>query len=581
MSDRLEPQKSPGRPQLDDLPDLDPHLAPPHASAQVDFEQPQHLSRIFVAVRTWRLLFTVIIPILLAGLLPILMAGDAPLYVLLPILVVGAVVGVAATIGWAYLSWKRFTFQLSDTELRIDRGVVFRQTAHIPFDRIHSVDHSAGLLERVLGVVTLNVQTAGVSAKAEGVIEGLTLDVAEALQREIFLRVRGGGTVESPVSIGGSIVDGAEQPRPDMARSVSDLSSSVRGVLGGVGEDAPVTFEYHLPTKNLILAAISSTQSFVAIIVFIAAGAQFLEMFQLYDRLFESVGDVVLNLPVLEGLLFVVAALVLTWVFSVVSTTLKFGGFTVRRRGPRVEVDRGLLERKVAGIPIERIQSVRVNSGIIRRFLKFAEIELDVAGGLGKGESTAEVPVNIVHPFIALAEVDDFLSAIVPEIDDVPTDIQKLPRRVMRRYLIRWFLSALPAAVLPAVVWWLASQYVIAAIVVALLVIALFLVLGRQSFLSRGWATSARTLVVTGGVTDWSTMIVPKRRIQWARVSQTPFQRMARLATLTITTAAAPVASVRDMPVDVALEIQRWAIPRSDEGVSSTAVQSPPPAKGS
>lgn len=580
MSDPLERQAPPQGPALDDLPDFEPHDDSTRAAVEIDFEEPQHLSIVFVAVRTSRLLFTAVIPILLAGILPILAAGDAPLYVLLPILAVVAILAVVVTIGWGYLSWKRFTFQLSDTELRIDRGVVFRQTAHIPFDRIHSVDHSAGLLERVLGVVTLNVQTAGVSAKAEGVIEGLTLDVAEALQREIFRRVRGGGSTEAPTAAEEVATDGAA-PRPDIARSVSELSSSVRGVLGGVGEDAPVTFEYHLPTKNLILAAISSTQSFVAIIVFIAAGAQFLEMFQLYDVLFDNVGAAVRDLPVLEGLLFIVAALILTWMFSVVNTTLKFGGFTVRRRGPRVEVDRGLLERKVAGIPIERIQSVRVNSGIIRRFLKYAEIELDVAGGLGKGESTAEVPVNIVHPFIALAAVDAFLTAIVPEIDDVPTEIERLPRRVMGRYLIRWFLVALPIAALPAAVWWFASQYVIAAIIVALLVIALFLVIGRQSFLSRGWATSARTLVVTGGVTDRNTMIVPKRRIQWARVSQTPFQRMARLATLTITTAAAPVASVRDMPVDVALEIQRWAIPRSDEGVSSTATQSPPPAKGS
>ena len=580
MSDPLERQTPPQRPALDDLPEFEPHDESARVAAQVDFEEPQHLSLVFVAVRTSRLLFTAIIPILLAGIVPVLAAGDAPLYVLLPILAVVAILAVAATIGWAYLSWRRFTFQLSDTELRIDRGVVFRQTAHIPFDRIHSVDHSAGLVERFLGVVTLNVQTAGVSAKAEGVIEGLTLDVAEALQREIFRRVRGGGSVEAPAATEGAEADDAA-PRPDIARSVSALSSSVRGVLGGVGEDAPVTFEYHLPTKNLILAAISSTQSFVAIIVFIAAGAQLLEMFQLFDVLFDNVGAVVRDLPILEGLLFVVAALILTWVFSVASTTLKFGGFTVRRRGPRVEVDRGLLERKVAGIPIERIQSVRVNSGIIRRFLKYAEIELDVAGGLGKGESTAEVPVNIVHPFIALDGVDDFLNAIVPEIDDVPTEVERLPRRVMRRYLFRWFLAALPVAALPAVVWWLASQYVIAAIVVALIVIALFLVLGRQSFLSRGWATSARTLIVTGGVTDRSTMIVPKRRIQWARVSQTPFQRVARLATLTITTAAAPVASVRDMPVDVALEIQRWAIPRSSKGVSSTQSQAASPAKGS
>lgn len=555
---------------LDDLPVIDGRPESVDAVEGRSFDEPQRPSPVFVIVHTFRMVTTVVLPIIFAIVIPTTGAGEAVPFVAVILALIAAALLFVGVIGWSWLSWRRFTFQLTDTELRIDRGVVFRQTAHIPFDRIHSVDHSAGLVERMLGVVKLNVQTAGTNAKAEGSIEGLTLSVAEALQRELFRRARSMGAESATPT---TRTDEDAGARRDIASSVSEMSSQVRGVFGGFDQDAPVSFEYKLPTKNLLLAAISSTQSWVAIIVFIAAGAQFLEFFQLYDR----VGDIVRAVPVMEIALLSIGVLVITWIVSVISTTLKFGGFTVRRRGPRVEVDRGLLERKVAGIPVERIQSVRVGSGIIRRFLKYAEIELDTAGGLGKSDGSGEVPVNVVHPFIANADVPSFLARIAPEIDGIPDSIERLPRRVLRRYLFRWFLAALPMMALPIVTGAFAPRFVSAAIAVAVVVLVIFLVLGWQSFLSRGWATSSRTLVVTGGVTDRTMMIVPKRRIQWARVSQTPFQRIAGLATLTVTTAAAPHAAVRDMPVEIAQEIQRWTLPGSVRGVSS----SPTPAKGS
>ncbi|MBQ6454041.1 MAG: PH domain-containing protein, partial [Coriobacteriales bacterium] len=89
----------------------------------------------------------------------------------------------------SYISYKRFTWEVTDTELHVRRGLISIKNTHIPFQRIHSLDPTATLLDRALGLVTLNVQTAG-SARPEATINGLKLQDAEALRAEIFARKR-------------------------------------------------------------------------------------------------------------------------------------------------------------------------------------------------------------------------------------------------------------------------------------------------------------------------------------------------------------------------------------------------------
>ena len=84
-------------------------------------------------------------------------------------------------------------------------GVINKKYVSIPYSRIQNVDINRGLLERMFGLSTLKIQTAGASATtslgsrgAEGVLPGLSQEVAEQLRGELIARSHGGGQSVAP-----------------------------------------------------------------------------------------------------------------------------------------------------------------------------------------------------------------------------------------------------------------------------------------------------------------------------------------------------------------------------------------------
>src|SRR5690606_21404803 len=52
-------------------------------------------------------------------------------------------------------------------ELRVEHGCLVRRRAFIPLDRIQAIDVSAGLIERLFGVVRIEIKTAAEGTQAE------------------------------------------------------------------------------------------------------------------------------------------------------------------------------------------------------------------------------------------------------------------------------------------------------------------------------------------------------------------------------------------------------------------------------
>lgn len=156
---------------------LDAAPAPPPApAAPVADAAPRPLDpRI---VRVWRL----------AGLVTTAILA-APTVVLALIFGV-ALLAVPAAIVVAGLAWvvivprrryERWRFRVGETDVRVERGVWWRQVTVVLHARIQHVDTKQGPLERMLGLGTVHIFTAGtVGALVE--IPGLAHADAEALR---------------------------------------------------------------------------------------------------------------------------------------------------------------------------------------------------------------------------------------------------------------------------------------------------------------------------------------------------------------------------------------------------------------
>lgn len=83
--------------------------------------------------------------------------------------------------------YRHWSWELDETELIIDRGVVFKLTRIIPRVRIQHVDLSSGPVDRLFNLRQLSIYTAG-TREADASIPGLTAERAEELRQALIAR---------------------------------------------------------------------------------------------------------------------------------------------------------------------------------------------------------------------------------------------------------------------------------------------------------------------------------------------------------------------------------------------------------
>lgn len=96
---------------------------------------------------------------------------------------------LASALAWPGIAYRYFRYEVSERELVVEQGVIFRQVVAVPLQRIQHVDSTQGPIERLVGLASLRVSTAaGLSADAS--IPGL--DEAEATRLRALLSRRAG-----------------------------------------------------------------------------------------------------------------------------------------------------------------------------------------------------------------------------------------------------------------------------------------------------------------------------------------------------------------------------------------------------
>jgi len=114
--------------------------------------------------------------------------------------VLAGVVVLALLVGYSVLWVYLYRYGLEDSEFKKESGVIAKDYVSIPYSRIQNVNIERSLLERVLGISSVQIQTAGGGGwrgNAEGRIPGVDKHAAEKLREDIIERARaadnGGG----------------------------------------------------------------------------------------------------------------------------------------------------------------------------------------------------------------------------------------------------------------------------------------------------------------------------------------------------------------------------------------------------
>ena len=146
------------------------------------------------------LVLTVLL-LIVPWLAPIILFSPAAVAVVITVPVLAVIVFV---VYWIPLYYESIAYRLTVTEITWQRGVWFRQTGIVPYNRITNVDIVQGPLMRFFSFSAVRVQTAGYSAQARAEIVLNGIADPKDLQEKIMNFVRRTG----PVAVGGE----PEQP---------------------------------------------------------------------------------------------------------------------------------------------------------------------------------------------------------------------------------------------------------------------------------------------------------------------------------------------------------------------------------
>ena len=141
--------------------------------------------------------------------LPIAFFNDVPSWAHPGFLGVVLVLAVSF-FAWTGMYYASMWYELREDEMSWKRGVWFRRTGIVPYNRITNLDLVQGPVMRALGISTLSIQTAGYSGKAVPEIRIEAIEHAEELRELVRTMVRGhsggDGTGSGAVPSGGRLL---------------------------------------------------------------------------------------------------------------------------------------------------------------------------------------------------------------------------------------------------------------------------------------------------------------------------------------------------------------------------------------
>jgi putative membrane protein len=455
-------------------------------------------------------------------LLPVL-RGDGPTARLY--LVVAVVFGVLAIPG-AVFGYLRFRYRLTPEEVQIESGVLARRHRSIPLDRIQRVEVDRPLFARAMGTARVRLMT-GSGAGAEGVLDFVALPEALALRETVrqMQREREGGGLAA-----------AEAPLADSSRQE-----------GGPSADAPPPLHFGL-TPGLLFRAGAMRFS----LVYIALAFSGLQLFgfsvvDVVDWIEEA--DLLARVPLLTAspLLALAVSLgvafVLSWVAGLVTTLVRYHGFTLRADARRLYTERGLGGRFERAIPREKVQAVLFASNPITRAFGYARLEVQTMGLDDRGGGR-----EVLIPLAPLREVSALGERLLGYTHT--EGLRPVSSRFVRRRGFRY--SVLLGAAAGA--GWLAWEPLAWGLVGLPLVWAL----AWRQWRAHGFRFDGSTLVVQGGALWRQQWHLPLAKFQtvdrWANM----FQRRQGLGSVYVDTAGAPDARppvVEDLPEPEALAL--------------------------
>jgi len=424
-----------------------------------------------------------------------------------------AVIGaLLLSIGAFYLSWRMHTFRITNEQVEVRSGILFRTNRRGRLDRIQGINIVRPFLARLFGAAKLEINVAGQNANVQLAYLGSL--AADELRREILLLAAGEvGAVTVPEGLEGNATSFPEVPEGNGASS----TSATEGTPATGGASATMRASASAVARELLApergADVAPPESVVQMHLGRVLGSLLLSGFTVFlvvgvvaaSFIFTRVGD-------------------FFFLFAIVPTIIGVGSYYFRRftRSLRysiastpdgVRVGFGLLSTSNETLPPGRIHAVLVSQPLLWRPFGWWEIKINRAS-TSEAQGAAGQANTTILPVGNLADARKVLELVLPGLVDEESvrllelgmtsrggddGFENSPRRAA---VLRWF-----------------------------------------SWKRNGFAFTRDAVLLRRGAIWRELVVVPQARLQSMSLKQGPLVRRLRLASVSLHTVAGPVSA--------------------------------------
>jgi len=266
-------------------------------------------------------------------------------------------VGVLVILAIGVVQYWFFRFRLGEDRIHIRQGFLKKTALELPYDRIQAINVERSVIDRMLGLVTVSLDTAG-SAGAEGQLPSVSLECAEWLGARVAIG-RGGGLGD----------DGATVGEPSADPSVEQEGDGRPGLAGHPGEEL-----LKLTSGDMVRIGLSNRNILVAA-AFLGAISEALGFVEeALQPAFESAEAAFAGADGLARTIFIallaVSALMVVSSLVVGAAFLRYHNYTVRREGTAFRSRAGLLTQKEVVVETAKIQQLTLSQNLVLRWFR-------------------------------------------------------------------------------------------------------------------------------------------------------------------------------------------------------------------
>nr|WP_285862901.1 PH domain-containing protein [Brevibacillus sp. MER 51] len=437
---------------------------------------------------------------------------------------------VGGMLVYLLLKWVSYKYRLDDTAFHLYEGIFTKTKQTIPFTKIQNVNRHTTLLHRIFHVTSIRFETGMVGDDSSVEFAVISLNEADRLEAYTKQAVR----LETP------------------------------SVEIGTPYATPERIIHFTPTKKEIIKASFTSFSFLGMITLLVWA--YFKLTEYIDVEEQVVGIYSLITSSWTWVtLTAVGLLVLSIVFGMITTYIRYGKYEISSDHERIYIAKGVIEETAFSIAKERVQAIKIKQSLLKRMLGLAEVKLTVVGGDSDSDKDKQ-DVSSLYPFLPVKRAYEMISEILPAYE-VTEKMTSLPKKSLWVRLVRsswtWIIGTGALSYFKLNIWGWEQAWWVISIALTLLILAFEVI---EFYNTRYTLNDHFIQFQTGSLT--TTLFVSKReKIIEVSVKRGLLQKQLGLASIKTVNRAKPVShkGVTDVPLELAEGFYQWYLGRRKE----------------